>query len=101
MQRTFVLAAAVLLVASAAFGVTPRFSGPEMILDAGVPIDVGYYGAPLMFDWNHDGQKDLVCGQFTSGKIRFYPNLGPDSAPSFNGYSFLMADGFEITLPSG
>ncbi|MBM3313478.1 hypothetical protein FJY70_02665 [candidate division WOR-3 bacterium] len=100
MQKAFV-AVAVCLLAAVAAGITLRFVGPEMINDAGVPIDVGYYGAPLMFDWNHDGAKDLICGQFTSGMIRFYPNLGPDTAPDFNGYSFLQADGANITLPSG
>jgi len=100
MQKVFVIAAVCLLAATAP-GITPRFTGPEMILDAGTPIDVGYYGAPVMFDWNNDGAKDLVCGQFDQGKVRFYPNLGPDSAPDFNGYSFLLADGVEITLPSG
>ena len=100
MRKLFVVAA-VCLIAAAAPAITPRFAGPEMINDAGVPIDVGYYGAPVMFDWNLDGAKDLVCGQFTSGMIRFYPNLGPDTAPDFNGFSYLKADGAEITLPSG
>jgi hypothetical protein len=80
---------------------TPRFTGPDTIRDAGVPIDVTWYGAPVMFDWNLDGAKDLVCGQFTGGYIRFYPNRGPDSAPVFNGFEYLYASGSQITLPSG
>ncbi len=80
---------------------TPRFTGPDTICDAGVPIDVTWYGAPVMFDWNLDGAKDLVCGQFTGGYIRFYPNRGPDSAPVFNGFEYLYASGSQITLPSG
>jgi hypothetical protein len=78
----------------------PLFNGPRAVLDAGAPIDVGLVSAPLMFDWNRDGAKDLLCGQFDSGKIRFYPNIGPDSAPVFNGYVFLRADGAAITFPS-
>ena len=100
MQKVFVIVA-VCLLAAAAPGITPRFNGPVMINDAGVPIDVGYYGAPVMFDWNRDDAKDLVCGQFTSGMIRFYPNLGSDTAPEFGGFSYLEADGVQITLPSG
>jgi hypothetical protein len=100
MQKVFVIVTVCLLVAAAP-GITPRFNGPEMINDAGVPIDVGYYGAPVMFDWNNDGAKDLICGQYDLGKIRFYPNLGSDTAPEFNGYSFLTAVGGEITLPYG
>jgi len=84
-----------------AWGLGLRFSGPIPVYDAGVPIDVGYYGAPVMFDWNLDGNKDLICGQFTSGYIRFYPNIGPDSAPEFSGFSYMEASGSIITLPSG
>jgi hypothetical protein len=76
----------------------PRFDGPYDVYDGGMKIDVGSYGAPVMTDWNGDGRKDLICGQFDSGKVRFYPNLGPDSAPRFDGFSFLRADGVEITL---
>jgi hypothetical protein len=78
----------------------PRFDGPFDIYDGELKMGVGAHGAPVMFDWNGDGNKDLICGQFDSGKVRFYRNLGPDSAPRFDGYSFLRADGVEITLPS-
>ncbi len=88
------------LAASPARAKLPRFFGPVAVLDGGVPIDVGEVSAPLMFDWDGDGAKDLLCGQYDSGKIRFYPNRGPDSAPVFSGYEFLRADGVEITHPS-
>jgi hypothetical protein len=78
---------------------TPRFIGPFPVCDAGVPIDVGECGSPFVFDWNRDGTEDLICGQFDSGKIRFYPNQGPDTAPEFCGYSYLQADSAEIILP--
>lgn len=78
-----------------------RFSGPQFVLDQGIPIDVGYYSAPLMFDWNGDGKKDLITGQFDYGKIRFYPNVGEDTAPIFSGFTYLRANGVEITLPYG
>jgi hypothetical protein len=100
MQKLFVLAA-VTLTAPLALGVTPLFVGPELVNDAGVPIDVGYYGAPTMYDWNHDGAKDLILGQFDYGKIRLYLNLGPDTAPDFNGYTFFQSSGEDITLPYG
>ena len=100
MQKVFVISAACLL-APAAPGITPLFSGPEMINDAGVAIDVGYYGAPVMFDWNLDGAKDLICGQFDQGKIRRYANQGSDTAPYFSGYTFYQSGGTDITLPYG
>lgn len=100
MEKLFVLAAVVLL-APLALGVTPLFTGPEFVKDAGVPIDVGYYGAPTVTDWNKDGAKDLILGQYDYGKIRLYLNLGPDTAPDFNGYTFFQAGDSDITLPYG
>ncbi len=93
--------AAICLLAPLALGVTPYFMGPQMVNDAGVPIDVGYYGAPTMYDWNGDGKKDLIVGQFDYGKIRLYQNLGPDTAPDFNGFTFFQSGGQDITLPYG
>jgi len=98
LRMTVLMVAAAAALAPAA---TPRFDGPHAVLDGGVPIDVGYYGAPLMFNWDGDSAKDLVCGQFTAGMIRYYRNTGPDTAPEFNGYEFLRASGSTITLPSG
>ena len=98
-MKTTVLVLCVL--AASAWGLDFTFSGPDSVCDAGVPIDVGYYGAPVMFDWDLDGAKDMVVGQFTSGYIRFYHNIGPDSAPEFNGFEYMQASGSQITLPSG
>ena len=100
MQKLSVLVALALL-APLALGVTPLFSGPEFVNDSGAPIDVGYYGAPTVYDWNQDGAKDLVLGQFDQGMIRLYLNQGPDTAPVFNGYTFFQAGGTDITLPYG
>ena len=90
------LALALLLPALATI---PRFQEPVLVEDAGVPIDVSWYAAPQMFDWDEDGKKDMVVGQFTSGYIRFYPNVGEDSAPVFSGFEYLRASGSIITLP--
>jgi len=100
MQKLFVLVA-VAFIAPLALGVSLRFAGPELINDNGTPIDVGNYGAPTMSDWNQDGAKDLVLGQYDSGKIRLYLNQGPDTAPVFNGYTFFQSGGVDVTLPYG
>ena len=77
----------------------PRFIGPAYLYDGSTSIDVGSYGAPNIFDWNGDCKKDIVVGQFSSGYIRFYPNIDSDADPQFNGYQFLNASGVQITLP--
>ncbi len=101
MKRLIVLVLACVAAMPTVFATIPRFVEPGLVENGGAAIDVGYYGAPMMFDWDLDGKKDMIVGQFTSGKIRFYPNVGEDSAPVFNGYSYLRASGTEITLPSG
>jgi hypothetical protein len=72
-------------------------------LEAGgkvIDIEVGHL-VPCVVDWNNDGKKDLLVGQFSGGKIRLYLNGGTDDAPRFNAYSFLEAGGKEISLPAG
>ena len=68
---------------------------------AGVVIDVGYYGAPCIADWNGDGNKDMVLGVFGGGNIRFYANENTNDSPVFNSFTTMKADGTNITLPSG
>jgi hypothetical protein len=84
-----------------AFAAAPRFTGPTRIYDGGSPIDVGYYGAPCIYDWDGDGKKDMIVGQLTGGYIRFYRNVGTDAAPSFSGFSYLSASGSQIRLTNG
>lgn len=56
---------------------------------------------PTVMDWNDDGKKDLVVGQFKGGRIRLYLNEGSDAAPAFGASKFLEAGGAEIRLPAG
>jgi len=79
----------------------PVFHGPYRIADGGLPIDVGWYGAPTMFDWDGDGAKDMIVGQYEYGYMRFYHNTGTDTNPTFNGFTYLSASGSQITLPYG
>ncbi len=92
---------ACVLLAGLAFSQAPGYGSFMYVYDGGSPIDVGYYGAPCVADWNGDGAKDLVLGIFTSGNIRFYANENTNDSPVLSGYSNLQADGTTITLPSG
>ena len=68
----------------------------------GKPIDVEIgHLVPCFVDWNGDGKRDLIIGQFASGKIRLYLNQGTDTAPVFKDFSYLQAGGKDISLPSG
>jgi len=98
MKQLLVLASALVVLA---FAQAPRFQGPFPVNSGGNPIDLSYYGAPVMYDWDGDGNKDLICGEFDGGYMRYYRNIGADSNPEFNGYEYLSASGSHITLPYG
>lgn len=77
---------------------TPTFFTPESLKANNIPIDVSWYGSPYAYDWNGDGKKDLLTGQFSYGYVRFYPNLGTNNNPSFGDSSFLEAGGSNISV---
>ena len=54
------------------------------------------HAAPVLYDWNNDGRRDLIVGGF-SGRFRVYLNEGADDAPVFGGYDWVRV-GDEIAL---
>lgn len=92
---------ALLLLPALALSQSFTFAAPYNLQCAGTTIDVGYYGAPCVVDWDGDGLKDLILGQFTSGYIRFYKNEGTNASPVFNSFTYLYADGVIITMAYG
>jgi len=97
------LPALLALLAAVAAATTPVFDAPVAIEAYDVPINVGSGGnaSPFVVDWNGDGAQDLLLGQFTNGKVRFYPNVGTNFAPEFGDFEYLKADGSDITLTYG
>ena len=93
----------VALLAAGALGQTPVFDPPVAIQANGVPINVGYGGnaSPFVVDWDGDGRQDLLLGQYNLGKVRFYRNVGADTAPRFDEFEYLQADGADISLSYG
>jgi len=77
--------------------------GPGVKLMAGgepIDVEIGHL-VPCVSDWNSDGKKDLLVGQFKSGAIRLYLNQGTDAAPMFKDFSMLHAGGKPIRLDAG
>jgi len=69
---------------------------------AGKPIEVEVgHLVPWVADWNGNGKKDLLVGQFVGGRIALYLNEGTDAAPKFGKSVFMQAGGKEISLPAG
>ena len=61
-------------------------------------VDVGDYSAPVVYDWNSDGKKDLIIGSRTGtalagfhGYVNFFENTGSDSSPSFSSSSQIQS----------
>lgn len=52
---------------------------------------------PYMVDWNGDGLNDLIVGQLIDSKVRFYPNVGTNREPVFGDFTYLQADGADVT----
>lgn len=58
------------------------------------------YTAPYAVDWNGDGLVDLLVGEKTAatGKVRVYLNQGTATAPVYTGYTYLQADGADLSV---
>ncbi len=73
-----------------------------LIEAAGKPIDIEIgHLVPKACDWNNDGKKDLLVGQFKDGAIRLYLNQGTDAAPVFEDSTVLQAGGKPVKLDAG
>ena len=82
---------------------TPSF-GPQGVLKAnGVTISVtNGHANPFLFDWDEDGLKDLIVGHYgeipDGPNLRLYKNSGTNAVPVWTDFSYMKADGQEISL---
>ena len=65
-----------------------------------IDVKIGHL-VPTVVDFNGDGKKDLIVGQFSGGKIRLYVNQGTDSKPVFKDFTYLEAGARPINLAAG
>lgn len=69
----------------------PRLSPPQLITGSAQDIRAEKHGLiyPAFFDWNRDGKKDLLLGEFETGQtgsyIKVYLNKGTNEKPEFTG----------------
>jgi len=78
--------------ALAVLGGMPELEPGVYLTNGSSRLSVAYTPAPTVLDWNNDGKKDLLVGQFTEGNVWLFLNQGTDQQPVFNG-GVLLQDG--------
>lgn len=99
-MRIMMPAAAVLLVlfsCSTSGASEPDLEEGYYLYDGTEIIEANKCLVPEVVDWNNDGKKDLVAGQYDYGHVRLYINQGTDINPVFDGMELIEAGGVPIT----
>lgn len=72
------------------------FSG--YLTDSSGDIDVDNYSAPVVHDWNSDGNQDLLVGQryndassVSHGYVTYFENQGTNASPSFGSGTYIQS----------
>ncbi len=79
----------------------PELAGGVYIMDGNIPLEVDRHSSPSVVDWNNDGAKDLVIGQYGYGYVQLYLNQGTDLNPLFNGGGYIYSGGSPIMANYG
>jgi len=97
----------------------PQFAAPVRIEADGKPIDVTTgHAAPYVYDFDGDGTRDLLVGEFGSGsfkgevheqgsgshtwangRLRVYRNYGTDTQPRFKDWAYMQGGGETACVP--
>ena len=80
---------------------TPQFLPPVFFQQKADYVKFGALSTPFSFDWDSDGDEDLICGN-TAGYIGFIENLGfSGHQPKWAEPVYLRADGEIIRIMAG
>ncbi len=73
-----------ILLAGTVRSETPEIRSMGKIEGGSGSLQVDRYSAPFVADWNSDGRKDLIVGQYMWGNVLLFVNRGTDLNPSFD-----------------
>ena len=78
----------------------PQFLPPKFFQQKANNLKFGALVTPYSFDWDGDGDEDLICGN-TAGYIGFIENLDGGNPPRWAAPKYLQADGKPIRIQAG
>ena len=78
----------------------PQFLPPKYFQQEAKELKFGALVTPWSFDWDGDGDEDLICGN-SAGYICWFENLGGGKTPKWNKPVKLQADGKVIRIMAG
>ena len=81
---------------------TPLFLPPKYFKQQADEIKFGALATPVGFDWDGDGDIDIICGN-TAGYVAFFENLSGSGVakPKFAAPKLLQADGKTLRIMAG
>ena len=78
----------------------PVFLPPQYFQQEADEVKFGALVTPVSYDWDADGDDDLICGN-TAGYIGFVENLNGGNPPRWAAPKYLKADGRDIRIMAG
>jgi hypothetical protein len=78
----------------------PQFLPPVFFRQKAEDVKFGALVTPYSFDWDGDGDEDLICGN-TAGYIGFIENLDGGNPPRWAEPKYLKAEGEVIRIMAG
>ena len=78
----------------------PQFLQPKFFQQQADELKFGALVTPCSFDWDNDGDEDLICGN-TAGYIGFIENIDGGNPQKWAAPAYLKADGEIIRIIAG
>ncbi len=78
----------------------PEFLPPHFFRQQADEVKFGVLVTPYSFDWDNDGDEDLICGN-SAGYVGFIENLDGGNPPKWAAPIYLRADGNIIRIMAG